>query len=324
MSKDHSSFDVGCISLCPADAAEWLKEYQYACESVDNRKGKLSDMAEKIETNIDIVGVTAIEDRLQEGVPETIRDLLRAGRLDTETLRGCRQLLQNGAYCSCTPHGGDESNTVIVCNHKIEWPMGTPSEFLSFVREQLWWTKEVTEDNVDTLASSGQSLQQLTDKEIFDYLFGWERSRNGHNTNIEPGKAECLCFRGFNPSSGSLQVYKALGPMFLRYKNWRRRLVANKDFKKNVQKRKCFDALASWNRKLYTKEMDAHMVYHNQSDEEDEDEELPSKNFRLKLSVQKKSNDKDKNQQEKGEPTATSAAKECSSQNDDTKKKDPT
>ena len=252
-------------------------------------------------------------------------------RLDTEILRGCRQLLQNGAYCSCTPHGGDESNTVIVCNHKIEWPMGTPSEFLSFVREQLWWTKEVTENNVDTLASSGQSLQQLTDKEIFDYLFGWERSRNGHNTNIEPGKAECLCFKDFTPlasrvipSSASLQVYKALGPMFLRYKDWRRRLVANKDFKKNVQKRKCFDALASWNRKLYTKEMDAHMVYHNQSDEEDEDEELPSKNFRLKLSVQKKSNDKDKNQQEKGEPTATSAAKECSSQNDDTKKKDPT
>jgi magnesium-transporting ATPase (P-type) len=70
---------LGKKTLTAADAAEWLKEYQYACESVDNRKGKLSDMAEKIETNIDIVGVTAIEDRLQEGVPETIRDLLRAG-----------------------------------------------------------------------------------------------------------------------------------------------------------------------------------------------------------------------------------------------------
>ena len=44
-----------------------------------NRKLALQLAAEEIERDLDLLGVTAIEDKLQEEVPETIRALKSAG-----------------------------------------------------------------------------------------------------------------------------------------------------------------------------------------------------------------------------------------------------
>ena len=46
--------------------------------STADRKGKLARAAALLERDLDIVGATAIEDKLQEGVPETIAELARA------------------------------------------------------------------------------------------------------------------------------------------------------------------------------------------------------------------------------------------------------
>jgi len=46
--------------------------------SLQNRDDKLSEVYEEIEKNMLLVGVTAIEDKLQDGVPETIANLLLA------------------------------------------------------------------------------------------------------------------------------------------------------------------------------------------------------------------------------------------------------
>jgi magnesium-transporting ATPase (P-type) len=37
-------------------------------------------LAEELENNLYLVGATAVEDRLQENVPETIYDLIKASR----------------------------------------------------------------------------------------------------------------------------------------------------------------------------------------------------------------------------------------------------
>ena len=39
----------------------------------------LSDVSSKIEVNLELIGSTAIEDKLQDGVPETIRLLRQTG-----------------------------------------------------------------------------------------------------------------------------------------------------------------------------------------------------------------------------------------------------
>ena len=49
---------------------KWKKIYDHAATSMDNRKAKLAEAAEMIETNLTILGATAIEDKLQDGVPD--------------------------------------------------------------------------------------------------------------------------------------------------------------------------------------------------------------------------------------------------------------
>ncbi|OLN86964.1 putative phospholipid-transporting ATPase DNF3-like protein 2 [Colletotrichum chlorophyti] len=58
--------------------ASWRKIYQAATTSLDNRQEKIEAAGELIEDKLDLAGATAIEDRLQEGVPETIDKLRRA------------------------------------------------------------------------------------------------------------------------------------------------------------------------------------------------------------------------------------------------------
>jgi phospholipid-translocating ATPase len=47
--------------------------------SIENREALIQDISSEIETDLRLLGATAIEDKLQDGVPETIADLKRAG-----------------------------------------------------------------------------------------------------------------------------------------------------------------------------------------------------------------------------------------------------
>ncbi|KAL7633000.1 UNVERIFIED_CONTAM: hypothetical protein RMT77_016710 [Armadillidium vulgare] len=58
---------------------EWKNTYYKASTSLQMREKKLEDAAQLIECKLKLLGSTAIEDRLQENVPETIAALLKAG-----------------------------------------------------------------------------------------------------------------------------------------------------------------------------------------------------------------------------------------------------
>ncbi|XP_053314387.1 phospholipid-transporting ATPase IA isoform X2 [Spea bombifrons] len=75
----------GLRTLCFAVAAipdsayeEWLDVYHRASTAVQNRALKLEECYELIEKNLHLLGATAIEDRLQDNVPETIETLMKA------------------------------------------------------------------------------------------------------------------------------------------------------------------------------------------------------------------------------------------------------
>ncbi|XP_075423285.1 phospholipid-transporting ATPase IA isoform X3 [Ascaphus truei] len=57
---------------------EWLEVYHRASTSVQNRSLKLEESYELIEKNLHLLGATAIEDKLQDEVPETIETLMKA------------------------------------------------------------------------------------------------------------------------------------------------------------------------------------------------------------------------------------------------------
>ncbi|XP_043917453.1 phospholipid-transporting ATPase IA isoform X2 [Protopterus annectens] len=57
---------------------EWLQVYQKAATSIQNRVLKLEESYELIEKNLQLLGATAIEDKLQDKVPDTIETLMKA------------------------------------------------------------------------------------------------------------------------------------------------------------------------------------------------------------------------------------------------------
>uniref|UniRef100_A0A7N8X8T8 Phospholipid-transporting ATPase n=2 Tax=Percomorphaceae TaxID=1489872 RepID=A0A7N8X8T8_9TELE len=75
----------GLRTLCfaVADISEssyqqWQEIHHRACTSLQNRALKLEESYELIEKNLQLLGATAIEDKLQDKVPETIETLMKA------------------------------------------------------------------------------------------------------------------------------------------------------------------------------------------------------------------------------------------------------
>ena len=58
---------------------EWSEIYVAASQSLEKRDEKIDAAAELIEKELFLVGATAIEDKLQEGVPHCIEQMMRAG-----------------------------------------------------------------------------------------------------------------------------------------------------------------------------------------------------------------------------------------------------
>lgn len=76
----------GLRTLCLAkrelswdEYTEWNKRHQEASSSLQNREAKMEAVADSIERELTLLGGTAIEDRLQDGVPESIAILGEAG-----------------------------------------------------------------------------------------------------------------------------------------------------------------------------------------------------------------------------------------------------
>ncbi|XP_053673867.1 phospholipid-transporting ATPase VB [Anopheles nili] len=65
--------------LDATDFSEWYSKHEECELSMENRERKIRDSFGLLERGLTLVGTTGIEDRLQEGVPETISSLLQAG-----------------------------------------------------------------------------------------------------------------------------------------------------------------------------------------------------------------------------------------------------
>ncbi|KAK2466652.1 hypothetical protein APHAL10511_000910 [Amanita phalloides] len=57
----------------------WAERYNAATVAVEDREAQMEAVADELEQDLRLLGATAIEDRLQDGVPETIADLKEAG-----------------------------------------------------------------------------------------------------------------------------------------------------------------------------------------------------------------------------------------------------
>ncbi|KAH8788465.1 hypothetical protein F5883DRAFT_479211 [Diaporthe sp. PMI_573] len=56
----------------------WKQLYQEAEASLDNRQERMEDVSDLLEQSLELIGASAVEDKLQQGVPETIAKLREA------------------------------------------------------------------------------------------------------------------------------------------------------------------------------------------------------------------------------------------------------
>lgn len=70
---------LGYADLDEIEYEQWALRYKAASNAIGNRKKKMEEVGAEIEKNIELIGVSAIEDALQVGVPDTLNRLRRAG-----------------------------------------------------------------------------------------------------------------------------------------------------------------------------------------------------------------------------------------------------
>ncbi|PXF43518.1 putative phospholipid-transporting ATPase 7 [Gracilariopsis chorda] len=121
----HEFAVEGLRTLCLAYADldddwfdEWRHRYRVAASELTNRDEAMAKVADEVETNLTLIGATAIEDKLQDGVPDTLQKLEQAG-IKIWVLTGDKQetAINIGLSCGAIDEGMD---VVIVNEDNLE------------------------------------------------------------------------------------------------------------------------------------------------------------------------------------------------------------
>ncbi|CAI9579407.1 unnamed protein product, partial [Staurois parvus] len=132
--------------------AGWKKRHHEASTSLDNREGKLSKLYEEIERDLKLIGASAIEDKLQDGVPHTIETLTKAD-IKIWVLTGDKQETAENIGYSCNMLQDEMKEVFIIKGTSPEEVMGelrsarrkmNPDSFLDSydVHIQKGWKKK--------------------------------------------------------------------------------------------------------------------------------------------------------------------------------------
>ncbi|XP_030639450.1 phospholipid-transporting ATPase ID [Chanos chanos] len=98
---------------------EWAERYRGADRAEDCREDRLAAAYEEIEQDMMLLGATAIEDKLQEGVPETIA-ILTLANIKIWVLTGDKQETAVNIGYSCKMLTDDMTEVFIVNGHTVQ------------------------------------------------------------------------------------------------------------------------------------------------------------------------------------------------------------
>ncbi|KAL6930714.1 probable Probable phospholipid-transporting ATPase DRS2 [Hanseniaspora guilliermondii] len=157
-----------CIAykdLTVAEYEAWQEKYLEASTSLVNRSEKIDEVAELIERNLKLLGCTAIEDKLQDKVPETIQTLQDAN-IKIWVLTGDKQETAINIGMSCKLLS-EEMNLLIVNEESKE---DTRNNFIEKFR--AFKEMNVSAQDMQNLALviDGKSLGYALEPDMEDYL----------------------------------------------------------------------------------------------------------------------------------------------------------
>ncbi|KAK8573115.1 hypothetical protein V6N13_099930 [Hibiscus sabdariffa] len=110
---------VAARDLTDAELEQWQCRYEDASTSLIDRAAKLRQTAALVECNLNLLGATAIEDKLQDGVPEAIEALRQAG-IKVWVLTGDKQETAISIGLSCKLLTADMLQIIINGNSEEE------------------------------------------------------------------------------------------------------------------------------------------------------------------------------------------------------------
>ncbi|XP_012160650.1 probable phospholipid-transporting ATPase IM isoform X3 [Ceratitis capitata] len=184
---------------------DWSQRQQVAAVSLDAREEKLNAMYEEIETELILVGVTAIEDKLQDGVPQTIANLQMAG-LKIWVLTGDKQETAINIGYSCQLLTDELADVFIVDGSSLEEVNKQLREFRESVRILNRFRPTPLEPAVNLNINGGNSADRNSSfmygsglrtqtspppaPAISVVTFRWDDDKIKHNKG-EPDSAEC-------------------------------------------------------------------------------------------------------------------------------------
>lgn len=144
---------------------EWNKAYQAASTTMTDRAEELDKVAELIEKDLLLIGATAIEDKLQDGVPETIHTLQEAG-VKIWVLTGDRQETAINIGMSCKLLSED-MNLLIINEDSKNATRNNLLSKLKAINEH-----QISNHEINTLALviDGISLGYALEMDLKDYL----------------------------------------------------------------------------------------------------------------------------------------------------------
>ncbi|XP_069508037.1 phospholipid-transporting ATPase ID isoform X2 [Ambystoma mexicanum] len=126
---------------------EWAERLLQASTSLDGREDRLAAVYEEIEHDMMLLGATAIEDKLQEGVPETIA-ILTLANIKIWVLTGDKQETAVNIGYSCKMLTDDMTEVFVITGHTV-----------LEVREELRKTREKMIETCGTVIN-GFSYQE--------------------------------------------------------------------------------------------------------------------------------------------------------------------
>ncbi|MCO5600309.1 hypothetical protein L7F22_054419 [Adiantum nelumboides] len=157
----------GLRTLCVAmreipeqEYRQWARMYDQAAQTITNRGEALDKAAEVIEQNMFLLGATAIEDKLQDGVPETIHTLQTAG-IKVWVLTGDRQETAINIGLSCRLIS-ESMNLVIINEDNLHDTAAILNKRLAAIKSQ----RSAGELEEMALIIDGKSLSFALEKEL--------------------------------------------------------------------------------------------------------------------------------------------------------------
>ncbi|KAJ2502705.1 aminophospholipid translocase [Coemansia sp. RSA 1972] len=164
--EEYATEGLRTLCLAMRDISEdeyrtWSAMHAKASTTLTNRQQELDRVAELIERDLVLLGATAIEDKLQDGVPQTIYTLAQAG-IKIWVLTGDRQETAINIGYSCKLIQEDFS--LIICNETTHW------ETKEFLQKKLDAIREGRGSNIDleslALIIDGRSLDFALEKDV--------------------------------------------------------------------------------------------------------------------------------------------------------------